>query len=170
MNDSACNSEGSELENLDSSKRNYTAFEAAQRAKRYDTIVQLWCLNSETIEKAMSLCRQRKCTDVEKRALHHFRFSKQRLLKQLTLHGLSPEAEQTLVQKELSQLAEAPIVYPLHTEFGLLVIELGVLTKKEAVANYKERRRLREAQVTTRLKRAVKLYLQDIARVNRVAE
>ena len=149
------------------------AFEAAQRDKRYDTIVQLWCLNSETLEKAMSLCRQRKCTDVEKRALHHFRFFKQRLLKQiqqLTLQGLSLEAEQTLVQKELSQLAEAPIVYPLHTEFGLLVLELGVLPKKEALANYKERRRLREARVTARLKQVVELYRRGVARVNRVAE
>ena len=75
-----------------------------------------------------------------------------------------------MVQKELSQLAEAPIVYPLHTEFGLLVIELGVLPKKEALANYKERRRLRKAQVTARLKQAVELYRQGVARVNRVAE
>ena len=152
------------MENIDSSKRNYTAFEAAQRAKRYDIVLQLFCLKPETIELAMSLCRKRKCSEAEKLALHQFRFAAARAAAKIEPPKTRFPELRDLVRKTANDLVDSPIMYPLYLEFGLLVIELESLPLKEALSNYKERRRLREKQAFERLRQAVALDLQGLAR------
>lgn len=99
----------------------------------------------------------------EKLALHQFRFAAAKALAQIEPKTRFPELRD-LVRKTANDLVDSPIMYPLYLEFGLLVIELESLPLKEALSNYKERRRLREKQASERLCREVSLVLQGLAR------
>ena len=68
------------------------------------------------------------------------------------------------MRKTANDLVDSPIMYPLYLEFGLLVIELESLPLKEALSNYKVRRRLREKPASELLRQAVALDLQGLAR------
>ena len=145
-------------------KTDKSNYENTERARKYDIVLQLFCLKPETIELAMSLCRKRKCSVAEKLALHQFRFAAAKALAQIESPKTRFPELRDLVRKTANDLVDSPIMYPLYLEFGLLVIELESLPLKEALSNYKERRRLREKQASERLCREVSLCLQGLAR------
>ena len=144
-------------------KTDKSNYENTERARKYDIVLQLFCLKPETIELAMSLCRKRKCSVAEKLALHQFRFAAAKALDQIEPKTRFPELRD-LVRKTANDLVDSPIMYPLYLEFGLLVIELESLPLKEALSNYKVRRRLREKPASELLRQAVALDLQELAR------
>ena len=146
---------------INTDKSNY---EETERARKYDIVLQLFCLKPETIELAMSLCRKRKCSEAEKLALHQFRFAAAWAAAKIEPPKTRFPELRDLVRKTANDLVDSPIMYPLYLEFGLLVIELESLPLKEALSNYKERRRLREKQAFERLRQAVALYRQGLAR------
>lgn len=115
------------------------------QVSRADGLTTLLSICPEVVEQAMQLCRKKRCTTAEKKALHHLRYLQKHY--EVIASQTQPWSIDLITTWVVEQ-AENPVLAPLFAEFGMLVFDLSVSDSlKIPLQRYNGYRRLRELAI-----------------------